>query len=57
MNGWTSVMNHRFDTLGFAPGYVCEVDPELPRNGQWACPWAAGLGCDGDVSAGSESSA
>jgi len=42
MNGWTSVMNHRFDSLGFAPGYVCEVDPELPGTGQCGCPWAAG---------------
>jgi hypothetical protein len=38
MNSWTTVMNRRFDTLGFAPGCVCEVDPELPDTGQWGCP-------------------
>lgn len=28
----------RFDTLGFAPLYACQVDPELPGTGQWDCP-------------------
>jgi hypothetical protein len=28
----------RFDTLGFAPAYACQVDPELPGTGQWDCP-------------------
>jgi hypothetical protein len=28
----------RFDTLGFAPAYTCEVDPELPGTGQWRYP-------------------
>jgi hypothetical protein len=28
----------RFDTLGFAPAYTCQVDPELPGAGQWGWP-------------------
>ena len=27
-----------FHTLGFAPAYSCQVDPELPGNGDWGCP-------------------
>jgi hypothetical protein len=27
-----------FHTLGFSPAYSCQVDPELPGNGNWDCP-------------------
>jgi hypothetical protein len=35
-----------FSSLGFAPSYVCEPDPELPGDGNWDCP-AYGFHRDG----------
>lgn len=32
------MIQRRFDTLGFASAYTCEVDPELPGTGQWRYP-------------------
>ena len=32
------VSPRRFETLGFAPAYACELDPEFPGTGDWGCP-------------------